>query len=315
MRYTLRSRFRGTIAGAFLGLKLTKNASEHINQAYHQVTFTFKSLIKQGKFSIEDFHTGVQTELPESITREKALINTLFSALPIALFFHENMLKLRQNLIEVARVYNDDLIIRDSTLAICYTVAQSLNEKLNPTSVIPEITTFIGETPTNVPQQLQIVEDLLHSDASLEQVYTELYKVNTPSNIVATAFYTFLKSIEDFRLSVLLSFKGASNYDNHDYYLNSVITGALSGAYNSAVSIPVGWQIEYLHSGKETTENNLLRVLLLTDELLAVWSGLYELDNQESKLSTETNLCNYSLPLLEEPRQCVYAAPSVIRLR
>jgi hypothetical protein len=317
MRYTLKSRFRGTLAGALLALNLARtNIPEYTTQAYHQVAVSCKSLIKHGKFSVDTIDMPDQVESIAAITQQ-ALLNTVFSTLPVALFFHENIVKLRQSLLEVARTYSHDLIIRDSALALGYVIAQSLNEKLHPASLLNEVTNFIGETPTNLPKQLQTVNDLLYSKLSLEQAYSELYKVNTLANIIATAFYTFLKSIEEFRLSVSLHLSNsASEFRDHNDFISSAITGAISGAYNSASGIPISWQIDYLRSfSAKTPENDFLQMLRLTDELLAVWSGVYDLNQQADELSFMKDLCT-GLPLLEDnPHLCVYAAPRIIRLR
>lgn len=312
MRYTLNSRFRGAFAGPMLALKLAKNSkSEYISQAYIESTFSCKSLITQGRFDAEYFNA----QSPVEVSKQQLLFNTFFSALPVALFFHENLLKLRHNLLEVARAHSDNLVIRDSVLALGYAIAQSLNEK-SQSSVLTEIIRFIGETPTNVPQQLQTLNDLLKKQVSLEQALTELYKVNTVFNVVATAFYIFLKTVDDFRLSVSLSLSSnVRSFVNHDYYLSSAITGALSGAYNSAQEIPISWQMEYLRfNSTKSAENDFLQMLRLTDELLAVWSGVCEFDNQEPE-SRGNGLCNY-LPLLKENSHlCVYAAPRIIQPR
>jgi hypothetical protein len=313
MRYTLKSRFRGTIVGALLSLQLAQDSdSEFIKQAYIQSSFTSKNLIKYGKFDVEHFSTvkPIATALHQLV-----LFDTFFSALPVILFFHEDLLKLRCNLLEVARAHSHNLIVRDSLLAIGYTIAQSLNEKLSPSSVLHEIISFIGETPTNVPQQLKTLNCLLHQQVSLHQAFTELYKVNTLFNIVATAFYTFLKSLEDFCLSLSLTLNtDISNFINHDYYISSAITGALSGAYNSTSGIPIHWQIKYLSCfSTKTAENDFLQMLRLTDELLAIWSGVYELDNHNAEISKGKSVCNY-LPLLEPSSHFqVYAAPRIIR--
>ncbi|OKH47016.1 hypothetical protein NIES2101_24160 [Calothrix sp. HK-06] len=315
MRYTLKSRFQGTIAGALLALELAKNSKpETIRQAYIESTFSCKTLIAQGKFDSNSFCTINQAD---TRLNQQVLLNTLFSALPVILFFHEDLSKLRYNLLEVSRTHSDNLIVRDTVLAIGYTIAQSLNEKLSQSSVFSEIIRFIGETPTNTPQQLETVNNLLNQQVSLEQAFTELYKVNTLSNVVAIAFYTFFKSLEDFCLSLSLNLNGKIlSFNNHDYYISSVMTGALSGAYNSALGIPISWQMKHLqHLSAKTGKNKFLRMLKLTDELLAIWSGVCKFDNQDAKKGTRKDLCNY-LPLLEQSSHLsVYAAPRIIRLQ
>jgi hypothetical protein len=71
------------------------------------------------------------------------------------------------------------------------------------------------------------------------------------------------------------------------------ITGALSGAYNSSLSIPITWQSARSGMGK------ISEMVELSDTLMAVWSGVYNLPNSTDTIS----------------EQSAIASPHVIRLR
>jgi hypothetical protein len=330
LHYSLISRFRGTLFGALitgtLPLKDIKHTTESpllTQEAIDGFVFGCKSLISQGKFDLRDWllrkkanSTLDKTNLSQvnlSQTNEQLLLTIFFATLPIILFCHENPLKLKQNITDVVLLYSDDSAILDSNLAFGYAIAKSLTGTLNPTILIPQIRDFLGDTSSNTPQYLLKVHHLLSQGASLQQVKTELGKLelskvrlhkqntsnqNISSKLIAEIFYCFLATVEDFRLSILLSHKQS----NPSLRAISPITGALSGAYNSTVGIPIAWQTRYSQQkSAELHSNTCLQMLKLADELLAVWSGVYNIDNQASatKKTGDFTFHNHRLPLLE----------------
>nr|WP_306558195.1 ADP-ribosylglycohydrolase family protein [Nostoc sp. 'Peltigera malacea cyanobiont' DB3992] len=85
------------------------------------------------------------------------------------------------------------------------------------------------------------------------------------------------------------------------------ITGALSGAYNGTGGIPVNWQVLLLQRNSPAWGlTSFSQMLKLTDTLVAVWSGVYDLSLNASELTEEG--CEVAL-------LSVYAAPRVIRSR
>ncbi len=362
MRYSLISRFRGTLFGALVAgtspFKNVKDTTDFLlltQEGVNALVFSSKSLIYQGKFDLNDWLIKKQAnpnlgQTNLSQTNEQLLLTTFFATLPIALFFHENPLKLKQNITDVVQLYSDDSAIRDSNLAVGYAIAKSLTETMNPTTLIPQIIDFLGDTSSNTPQHLLKVHHLLGQGASFQQAKAELSKVestkieltkleltkleltktestklglnkqntssqNSSSKVIAEAFYCFLTTLEDFHLSVLLSHRQS------DPSLRAIspITGALSGAYNSAVGIPIAWQTRYSQQkSAKLHSNTCLQMVKLADELLAVWSGVYNIDDQTSKTNETGDLTFHShrLPLLE-PDFClrVSASPRVNKLR
>ncbi|MBW4614133.1 MAG: ADP-ribosylglycohydrolase family protein [Desmonostoc vinosum HA7617-LM4] len=337
MHYSLVSRFRGILLGAFLTEALAYRHNIHspnietlpaipLHWGKIMVLGT-ESLITLGRFDLDDWLVHLQQASPHfnatgsiPIKLQTFPLTSLLATLPVVLFFHENPVKMRQNLLHVLKIWEDDPVIRDGTLAVGYAIAQSLTEKLDPLTLIPQIISFLGETTTSLPQQLLKVHTLLEQKAGLAKVQTELSKYektrDTAHSVwtIAMAFYCFLSTLEDFRLAVL---RATDNRDcgQQEARLNSqitgAITGALSGAYNSTVGIPVNWQILLMQANSSAWGlTNFSQMLKLADALVAVWSGMYNHALHGSESQEEGGAMSFGLAPLS-----VYAAPYVIRSR
>ncbi len=195
------------------------------------------------------------------------------ATLPVALFYHDNEIKLRQNLLSVVNIWQHDPVSRDGALAVGYALLQSLTE-INPAALIPQTIDFLGDSQSLLGQHLAQVQTLLEQGAGLERAVTHLARDSQPSTPIALAFYCFLSTLEDFRLSILRAARTG-------YHLQvSAITGALSGAYNSTSGIPATLRMALSRPDNKpmaawgmTTEAEMLE---LSDCLLAVWSGVYD---------------------------------------
>ena len=308
MRYSLVSRFRGTLLGGLIGKNLAERQKGKNSESYPNFSKSIipgvESLIRLGKLDVNEWLGRYQQEFLKSPVDSGNKINIIFATIPIALFFHENPLKLRQNLLRVLKIVDDDPVMRDCTMAIGYAIAQSLTEKLRPQTLIPQIISFIGETETLLPQKLLIIDKLLEQGAGLEKLQAQLSKEEKLSYAVAVAFYCFLSTLEDFRLSVL---RGLSLESVHSQTITA-ITGALSGSYNSTVGIPANWHSLLSNDSAVNAGSNPRQMLELADALGAVWSGVYNLP-LDSRMFSEPGFImpNQSVPL------SVYAAPRVIR--
>ncbi len=314
MRYSLVSRFRGTLLGVLLGQTLTQRyqqQSQICTDVGQIAVLGAESLVALGKLDLDDWLKRQLQKSPHLDTTDGISIQVILATIPVALFFHENKIKLRQNLLHVLKIGEDDPIVRDVTLALGYAIAQSLLEQLEPRTLIPQTISFIGETETSIPQQLLKVHELLKQGAALEKVQAELSREEEWSHTVGMAFYCFLSTLEDFRLTVLRAIGNGDIGKQDSWYLRSqtigAITGALSGAYNSTVGIPVKWQI-WLSSAGEMA--NFPQMLELADALVAVWSGVYGLDLNANEIQEEGSTMSD-----EQANLCVYAAPRVIRSR
>ncbi|GBE93959.1 ADP-ribosylglycohydrolase family protein [Nostoc cycadae] len=312
MRYSLFSRFRGTLLGALLGANLAKSG-EQTPQAFSEIgklmVLGTESLIALGKLDLDDWKQRQQKELPNLNLSKSIISEIILATLPVALFFHDNPLKLRSQLLYTYQLWGNDPVVRDGILAVGYAIALSLTEKLNPQTLITQIISFVGETPTLFPKKLLQVNDLLTNHAGLEKVKAELSTEDKTSTAIAIAFYCFLSTIEDFRLTVLRA--------NHNSLrilpapIIGAIAGSLSGAYNSTAGIPPQWGVLHLSTDNSTgILVNYPQMLELTDALLAVWSGVYNLSLHSKQFPQE----GYMI-LDKQNSVSVFAAPRVIRTR
>ncbi|MHC5745742.1 MAG: ADP-ribosylglycohydrolase family protein [Nostoc sp.] len=314
MRYSPISRFKGTLLGALLGGSLASGGKvqfESYLDLGRMAVLGIQSLIALGRLDLDDWIERQQEESAHSAATDDISIKIIIATLPIALFFHENPIKLRQNLLRVLKIWEDDPVVRDGTLAVGYAIALALNEKLDPLTLIPQTISFIGETPTSIPKKLLRIQNLLEQGAGLSTAQAEFAKEEKLSNIIAMAFYCFLSTLEDFRLTVLQATHNDNSQVQDSTFLGSqatgAITGALSGAYNGTGGIPVNWQVLLLRSNSPVWGlTSFSQMLELTDAFVGVWSGVYNLTLNPKELTEE----EYEVAPLS-----VYAAPRVIRSR
>ncbi|WP_414518637.1 ADP-ribosylglycohydrolase family protein [Nostoc sp. PCC 9305] len=314
MRYSPISRFKGTLLGALLGGSLAPGGKVQFESSLdlgRMAVLGIQSLIALGRLDLDDWIERQQEESPHLVATDDISIKTIIATLPVALFFHENPIKLRQNLLRVLKIWENDPVVRDGTLAVGYAIALALTEKLDPLTLIPQTISFIGETPTSIPKKLLRVQNLLEQGAGLSTTQAEFAKEEKLSNIIAMAFYCFLSTLEDFRLTLLQATHNDNPQVQDATLLSSqaigAITGALSGAYNGTGGIPVNWQVLLLQSNSPVWGlTSFSQMLELTDAFVGVWSGVYNLTLNPKELTEEE--CEVA-PL------SVYAAPRVIRSR
>jgi ADP-ribosylglycohydrolase len=311
MRYSLVSRCRGTLLGALLGANLAitrEQQAKSFSEVGNLMLLGAESLLELGKLDLNDWQQRQQQVLPDLSTSNKVTLRLIIATLPVALFFHEHPLKLRKQLLETSQIWSDNLIVRDGVLAIGYAIAQSLTEKLDSQTLIPQIIAFIGETPTSLPKKLLQVNDLLAQYAGLDKAAAELSTQDKTSSAIAMAFYYFLSTLEDFRLTLL---RATQHQRLLDSQIIGAIAGALSGAYNSTAGIPSQWKV--LSSSTDSANErqvNFSQVLELADALVAVWSGVYNLPLH----SRHSQLEGCIMPT-QQVSVSAFAAPRVIRSR
>lgn len=239
-------------------------------------------LIEQGRFDLEDWYHLVGKDLSSSP------VNSIIATLPIALFYHENDIKLREVVLAVSAEQDET---RDIALAFSYAIAISL--QVHPTELISQTIAFVG-LQTHIAQKLTQVKKWLEQNVGIETVATALD--NSPSSLFALALYCYLSTVSDFRLSL----RRVMQKCPQPYIC--AITGALSGAYNGISSIPATLRQPLSPASKQnecrdmTTEKEMLR---LSDALVAVWSGVYDKATKYADLT----------------QVAVIAAPRVIRIR
>lgn len=106
MRYSPISRFRGTLLGAFLGESLATGDIQ--SQSYldleRMAVLGTESLIALGRLDLDDWIARQQQESLHLAATDDICIKIILATLPVALFFHENPIKLRQNLLDVLKI-------------------------------------------------------------------------------------------------------------------------------------------------------------------------------------------------------------------
>jgi hypothetical protein len=236
-------------------------------------------------FANSEINHPLRSEFQSLLNPSEAAV----AALPSAMFFHENKAKLRETAI----------------LAVGYAIARTLKNKLDPATAIEQTIAYL-KTDNALTELLLQVQLLLQRGADLETATTHLCKSATearerqgegekklqtesivnPENLIpiALAFYCFLNTPEDLRLSVLRAARcGIAGQ------LTCALTGALSGAYNGAAAIPVEWrqvssatlEPQPLVCGREPSlwrSGSDAKIVELANNLFAVWAGVYRPD-------------------------------------
>ena len=298
MRYSPVNRVRGTFLGAFLGESLSNPNGFNLGRI---AVLGTESLISLGKLDVEDWlkrQEAADIKLEKNINSWGQMI---LAILPVVMFFHENPVKMRENILAVQKIckWQDEPIVRDASLIIGYAIAQSLNEKLNPRTLISETVSFLDKTSTSLPQQLIKVNDLLKKGAGLETATRELNSTEQLTSNIGLAFYCFLSTLEDFSLTTL---RANQNHDFANYDITGAIAGGLSGAYNSTVGIPVSWQISpSVTNSPAWGLHSFNQMLKLADIMMAVWAGVYDVSDHFGECV--------------DTGYTIFAAPHIIRRR
>jgi hypothetical protein len=253
MRYSLLSRFKGTLLGMTLGEMYASRQSpqsiEMGDRFSHLTLSCARSLLNCSNIN----------EIP-GISLEPTSDRALAIAIPIALLAHESQTKLRERL---------DLAIapslettQSSALAIAHLISRSLSQKPETDEIIPKICQLISSETSDLIPQLEQVQSWLETKVSLEQVrrHASSYK----QGVISSAMYSFLSTPSDYVLTVRRAF-----YLGGDRPLVCALAGALAGARNSWLGIPISWRF-WIDAERE------LEIEQLSQHLLADWSGVYQ---------------------------------------
>ncbi len=150
----------------------------------------------------------------------------------------------------------------------------ALQAKLEVNNFIESILldTEINFTP--LMQQLKIVKNALKIGKPSNKVVEELSRIDTSSNALALSLYCFGVAPEDFELSVNLAI--SNKYRTQKV---AALTGALSGAYNGFMGIPLKSRAILSQNPIYPSTTNIII------KLFSVWSGTYR-EMQDNSLLT-----------------------------
>jgi len=272
-----------------------------------------ESLIQEGDLDLADWHQRLeQVNLSHLLPTENLSCSEVAVAtLPIALFYHEMDGKLQQNLYRVAQQWLRTSEPNDGVLIVGTAIAQSLQGRLNPATAIAQMVRILDASGSSFIAQLAQVQTLVDEGAGIEQARAQLVQpdaalsgstpiasgstpiasgstpiasgstpIATGSTPIAIALYCFLSTPEALQLSVLRAAR-----IGYQPTITCALTGALSGSWNGANAIPLGWQLNLGKSYRlrlpeqESAQGKAdIDLAVLAQRLLAVWSGVYDLD-------------------------------------
>ncbi|WRH66148.1 MAG: ADP-ribosylglycohydrolase family protein [Planktothrix sp. GU0601_MAG3] len=312
--YSLSSQFQGAFLGIVLGYQLgqlkprpeTRSSDSSLN-CLELIPGLAQSLIQHQGFHALDYWALVANHREKSqkweIPQKPAspypqALNSgsevAIAGFPLALFFHDNLSslqKLRLNSPEhLASVW-------DGVLVMAVAIAQILTQSPELHQLIPNLLKLLP-TESALTAKLQQAQTLLQQKATLETAVRQLTQTPKlsrspqptvpnhfePENWTALAlgFYCFLSTPEDYSLTVW-----RCRQTGYQPEITAAIGGALSGAYQGLIAIPVKWRLEFQDPSiwsltHPEIENNPVKLdptqeelLHLAQGLFALWSGVY----------------------------------------
>lgn len=286
MRYSLVSRFQGSLIGSLLGEIWVNYCQELENLSIpeHQLSQANQMIIDLTQrllYSDQLFYHNWQQilEQSESLLSVNNNINSskiALTTLPIGLFFHEDSNWLREQLLQVATICKYSEEILEDILIWGEAIALILREKRKPQQLIPQLLKKNQPVKTNLIQQLEQVQSFLEEGTPLAAVVNQLTRQGESGNIaIALAFYCFISTPEDFQLCLL-----RASQTNYQASLTASLTGALAGAYNSFSGIPIDWRLAIKKHQKAQ------KLYQTATQLFTVWSGVYQPDSKGLPQST-----------------------------
>lgn len=194
------------------------------------------------------------------------------ATLPLLLCYHDDFSNLRSHLASIP------VAARSNALVLGYTLACILQNQLNPATLIAQLLTDLDLEHTDwvLADQLAEVAHLIRSGASLAIAHRVL-GTSTQISFMPFALYCFLRTPEDYRLSLLLSTRDCARPT-----LTSALVGALSGCMNTTAGLSIYRRNLFQNHDTDSlllqsrwgvkTETALLDI---ADVLFAHWAGVY----------------------------------------
>lgn len=146
--------------------------------------------------------------------------------------------------------------------------------------------------PNPLTEKLSIVLQGIKSGSSLQQITEQLSsKDQLQATAIALAWYCFVTTPHDFKLSV----QRAARVDSKLSWLTITLTSTLSGAYNGMTVILDNWRTDIEQNQSWQLENHLLL------KLLRFWLGVYAVEQNYGAYNLELDAI--ALPQFIQPRQ------------
>lgn len=308
MRDSLLNQFQGALLGVILGESLGNHCISQITQSglslsqlrqmplsletyrwpstppyygtalLHQVN----SLSRWHGLNLEDWQQWLRPSVSQETDSAAGIL--LLAAIPLALFFHEDLTKTYQYLQQVAKIIQAQRRIQNrgsipssaAARVIAYTLSRILTHALHPLHLIPSL---IADLELNREQEPEVnslisllhrVQTFLVQKAGLDAAIAHFGKIPQPHTALVLALYCFLSTPADFRLSVLRAIR-----TGYQLPLTVALTASLSAAYNPGI-VTLGWGNVGLTSQTATPAPVKEQVIQAADRLFATWCGVYD---------------------------------------
>ena len=229
-----------------------------------------------GEFALSGAETVVAMGIrsgdvvPETIAAELAI-----AILPLALFFHEDENRQQQRLLQTVKLWSCSLAVRGGLLAVGYAIAQALQDRLEPRTLLPQTITYLKQsTASQLTALPELIDTLEQAQTLVKQgagLYTAINQIQvrspTGNEAIALAFYCFLSTPCDLRLALLRAARCGEAAP-----VIAALTGALGGAYQGIGGLSLAWQ---LATGSHLWGIADTALHALAAQLFAAWSGVY----------------------------------------
>lgn len=236
------------------------------------------SLIRSGGVDLQDWQSHCIPQKSGAISLQSGL----FALLPIILFYHEDEYWLFQKLKQAIAHWPELESHASDIMVFGWVIAHGITKKNDSESMISYIQKRL-ETAENteniydfIGENLPKINHLFAASASWETALSQLKMDNNPdSAAIYRALYCFLSTPEHFQLSIQRAARSQPKP-----LLTTLLTAALSGAYNSHAGIPMTWQLT--KSNQTPLQSRIIEQMTVADRLYATWLGIYHVvENME----------------------------------
>lgn len=276
MQDLLLNRFRGALRGAVIGEAVAAAPERFTWQQvrsgkWHVEQQNWKQQWPQSRVLIAAVDRTIAYAMNQPLDRFPS-VDSLLGWLPVALFFHENPILLRQQIDRL--VGQSDAIEQACVLALSEAIALILREELLIDQLLPRLSELVAPVSRTVSDQLLQVQAWLESDASLATVVRSTSKQSAAAAQLSLGLYGWLSSPQDFNLALLRMQRSNA----------AVWLGALAGAHSGMGGIAIDWWQPFTASATpQTWQTEILEPIdRLADRLLSVWAGADAIDSHPS---------------------------------
>jgi ADP-ribosylglycohydrolase len=176
---------------------------------------------------------------------------------PVAVLDCRDLEKLREDCRVAAVMTHDNPEAVAGAQAVAYAVARAVRGDLESRQLIPDTTAFIG--PGAVADRLAMAARFLDTGMEIDEALARLGTGGYVVETVASAFFCFLRTEDDFEETVSRAVGGGMDADT-----TGAIAGAISGSHNGLEAIPARWR-----EGVEAADE----ILDLASRIFALASG------------------------------------------